>query len=135
MNNSTKDLRVDEKNVVANIKDVSVDFPVELVEEAVEFEILGSLEQRIAGLEARMEEFERNNAAVKAIEMTIAKLEPTQDDIIVFWMPKSLTHVQIQRIGQSFDAVIGGRFRYILLVRGSVEIEMISKSPGLLRIQ
>lgn len=94
-----------------------------------------SLEKRIQVLEERIVELEANNVTLKVIEMTVTKLEPTEDDVVVFWMPPELTHSQVHQIGQSFDSVIAGRFRYIMLVRGGVEIQMIKKTPGLLRVQ
>lgn len=59
------------------------------------------------------------------VEIAIAKLEPGPDDVVVFWLPAELTHAQVRSVGDSFRAVIGGRFRFLVLIRRSVEIEII----------
>lgn len=59
------------------------------------------------------------------VEVAIAKLEPGPDDVVIFWLPAELTHAQVRSVGDSFRAVIGGRFRFLVLIRQSVEIEII----------
>lgn len=95
------------------------------------------LGQRLQAIEDQLTSIIKSDEdmPVRVIEMAMTKLEPTQDDVIVFWMPPELTHAQIAQIGQSFDSVIGGRFRYIMLVRDAVKIETIKGTPGLRKVQ
>ncbi len=65
--------------------------------------------------------------AVQVVEIAIAKLEPGPDDVVVFWLPSNagLTHAQVKGIADSFGGVIKKRFRFIVLIRQSVDIEII----------
>lgn len=132
MNEGTN-IKLELEDILGEDIDAKIEIPIKL--EAW----LTCLDERMNEQQAQMKvilgALDALPSTVDVVEVAVTKLEPTRDDIIIFWMPSSLTHVQIQQIGASFDKVIAGRFRYIMLVRDSVKLEIITKSPGFLKVQ
>ncbi len=73
------------------------------------------------------ERFDKQQAT-EVVGVVIAKLELRPNDIVVFWLPvdAGLTTAQVRVIYDSFAAAIGDRFKFLVLVRQAVEIEIIS---------
>lgn len=104
-------------------------------------ERVSRLEQHYARLEQQLDKLlalgdVEESIVTDVIEVSIAKLEPTVDDVVFIWLPadKGLTEAQIQQVGAQLGAVIQGRFKFIVLVKGAVEVEVIKgkHSPILL---
>lgn len=62
----------------------------------------------------------------KTVEVAIAKLEPGPDDVVIFWLPAELTVSQVRGVYNDFSAIIGSRFNFLVLIRQSVDIEIIT---------
>lgn len=62
----------------------------------------------------------------KTVEVAIAKLEPGPDDVVIFWLPAESTVSQVRGVYNDFSAIIGSRFNFLVLIRQSVDIEIIS---------
>lgn len=82
---------------------------------------------------AQVGEIEQTNKlAAQVVEVAITSLDPGPDDVVVFWLPADagLAQHQVEQIANGFGKIIGDRFRFIVLVRHSVDIEIIKGKQG-----
>lgn len=91
-----------------------------------------TLVERIEKLEQQLDDVEES-IATDVIEVSIAKLEPTADDVVFIWLPDKVTDREIAKVGKILAEIIQDRFRFIV-ARKNLEIEMVKgkHSPILL---
>ena len=87
--------------------------------------------QMTTAINERLDEI-HNTMAIVTIETAITKLAPATNELVVFWLPAHFSQEDAQRAGVALEMVIQKRFKYMVFVRGGVDIEIIKGGTVLL---
>ncbi len=87
--------------------------------------------QMTKALNERLDQIHQSLAS-ETIETTIARLDPGMADHVVFWLPKHFTREDAERYGAALQLSIAGSFKYLVFVKGGVDMEIIQGNAILL---